>query len=227
MTTGIRKAAFQAPQPPPAKAITNNPAERLEAMYRRIWLASMRDLPFVNLALSVEAVGFRRWLAAASASRLERELELELELELDCDTSARSADSGEHSRDGMLGDWVGAVITPWFINLFILPGGGDLWSDRPSGERCHIVFPIGPLEFIADDDASAEVPAYQYCPLFAPPGQFGSQAAARAGAMAALNAMFATPVDQRSTSTAATAATAAPELLPPARRRFFRRVTGR
>jgi hypothetical protein len=73
MTTGIRKAAFQAPQPPPAKAITNNPAERLEAMYRRIWLASMRDLPFVNLALSVEAVGFRRWLAAASASRLERE----------------------------------------------------------------------------------------------------------------------------------------------------------
>jgi hypothetical protein len=56
-------------------------------MYRRIWLASMRDLPFVNLALSVEAVGFRRWLAAASASRLEREVELELELELDCDLS--------------------------------------------------------------------------------------------------------------------------------------------
>jgi hypothetical protein len=57
---------------PPAEPIIDNPAARLEAMYRRIWLASMRDLPFVNLALSVEAVGFRRWLAAASDSTEQR-----------------------------------------------------------------------------------------------------------------------------------------------------------
>ena len=82
------------------------------------------------------------------------------------------------------GDWVGAVITPWFINLFLLPGGGNLWSDLASGERCHINFPIGPLEFIADYNVAAEVPAYQYCPLFAPPGQIVSQTAARAAATA-------------------------------------------
>jgi [NiFe] hydrogenase assembly HybE family chaperone len=207
MTTGIRKAAFQAPQPPPAKPLTSNPAPRLEAMYRRIWLASMRDLPFVNLALSVEALGFRRWLATASASRP------------DSDAPARSMDNRKGCGDDLLGDWVGAMITPWFINLLILPGGGDLWSDRPSGERCQLVFPIGPLEFIADDDASAEIPALQYCPLFAPPGQFASQAAARAGAMAALNAMFGTPAEEPSTR-----AVAAPELLLPARRSFLRRV---
>ena len=124
----------------------------------------------------------------------------------------------------MLGDWVGAMITPWFINLLILPGGGDLWSDRPSGQRCHIVFPVGPLEFIADDDASAEVPAFQYCPLFAPPGQFASQAAARAAAIAALNAMFGTPAEEKEEERATSAAAAAPKLLLPARRSFLRRV---
>lgn len=208
MTPGIRKAAFQATQPPPAKPITSNPASRLEAMYRRIWRANMRDLPFVNLALSVEALGFRRWrLATASASKPNG------------DAHAQATDNRERVSDDLLGDWVGAMITPWFINLLILPGGGDLWSDRPSGERCQLVFPIGPLEFIADDDASAEIPALQYCPLFAPPGQFASQAAARAGAMAALNAMFGMPAEEPSTPAAV-----APNLLLPARRSFLRRV---
>lgn len=216
MTPAIRKAAFQAPQPHPATPITNNPAPRLEAMYRRIWLASMRDLPFVNLALSVEAIGFRRWLAAASACRP------------DGDTPAPSTDRSQRGSDGMLGDWVGAMITPWFINLLILPGGGDLWSDRPSGERCHVVFPVGPLEFIADDDASAEVPAFQYCPLFAPPGQFVSQAAARAAAMAALNAMFGTLAEEKEgEEERSMSAAVAPKLLLPARRSFLRRVARR
>ncbi|EXI90667.1 MAG: Hydrogenase-2 operon protein HybE [Candidatus Accumulibacter regalis] len=216
MTTGIRKAAFQAPRPAPAEPISDNPAARLEAMYRRIWLASMRDLPFVNLALSVEAVGFRRWQAASDPTSSSGAGPYG-------EAAPRSAASRERSSsDGLLGDWVGAVITPWFINLFIVPGGGDLWSDRPSGERCRLVFPIGPLEFIADDDASAEVPAYQYCPLFAPPGQFASQAAARAGAMAALNAMFGMP-DEDCPRPAAEA----DPLLLPARRRFLRRVARR
>lgn len=217
MTTGIRKAAFQATQPAPAKPSTSNPAPRLEAMYRRIWLASMRDLPFINLALSVEALGFRRWQAAGNSwpdggARPAS------------DASPQSADTWERSSDGLLGDWVGGVITPWFVNLFVVPGGGDLWSDRPAGERCRIVFPIGPLEFIADCDPSAEVPAYQYCPLFAPPGQFASQAAARAGAMAALDAMFGIPAPAVQGSAPLPAAS---QLSVPARRSFLRRVARR
>lgn len=106
-------------------------------------------------------------------------------------------------------------------NLFLLPGGGNLWSDLASGERCHINFPIGPLEFIADYNVAAEVPAYQYCPLFAPPGQIVSQTAARAAATAALDALFHSPCAEdpkpRSSDDAA----------PPPRRAFFRGIAKR
>ena len=158
MTGSIHKAAFQAEQPPPAEAITTDPTARLEAMYRRIWANSMRDLPFVNPALSVEAVGFRRW-QSVGALRLA--------------TASSPVDQSELIDRPLLsasGDWLGTVITPWFVNLFLVPGGGNLWSDRRPGERCHVQFPIGPLEFIAYHDASAEIPSYQHCALFAPPG---------------------------------------------------------
>ncbi len=157
MNQRLRVPAFRPPLPPPAAAIADDPSQRLEAMYRRIWAAGMCDLPFVNPALAVEALGFRRWQ----------------------------------------GDWVGALITPWFLNLFILPGGGALWSELPSGERCKVAFPVGTLEFIADHDAAAdaerEIPAYRYCPLFAPVGQFATQDAARGAALAALEVLLAPP----------------------------------
>ena len=183
MNKRIRIPAFQAPQPPPASPLTEDPSSRLQAMYRRAWETSMHDLPFVNHALSVEVVGFRQWK----------------------------------------GDWVGAVITPWFLNLFVLPGGGELWSDRPSGERCNIALPAGELEFIADDDAAAEIPAYQYCALITQVSQFASQDVARATAEAALIALFTAPP-----SADVEAALPAPDASQPnpSRRAFFRRVAG-
>jgi [NiFe] hydrogenase assembly HybE family chaperone len=185
MRKRIRTPAFQAPQPPPAGAIAEDPTPRLEAMYRRIWETSMHDMPWVNRALSVEVVGFRRWQ----------------------------------------GDWVGAVITPWFLNLFVLPGGGELWSDRPSGERCNITLPAGELEFIADDDASAEIPAYQYCALITQVSQFDSQEIARATAEAALEALFtAPPVVEEALPASPVPDADQPD---PSRRAFFRRVARR
>ncbi|SBT03790.1 conserved hypothetical protein [Candidatus Accumulibacter aalborgensis] len=209
MTGSIHKAAFQAEQPPPAEAITTDPTARLEAMYRRIWANSMRDLPFVNPALSVEAVGFRRW-QSVGALRLA--------------TASSPVDQSELIDRPLLsasGDWLGTVITPWFVNLFLVPGGGNLWSDRRPGERCHVQFPIGPLEFIADHDASAEIPSYQYCALFAPPGQFTSQAAARAAAVAALTTLLATapPVEARVQPAPSSAVKPGTS-----RRAFFRRI---
>lgn len=176
----IRKRAFQAPQPLPAAPNNDDPTPRLAQMYRRIWETGMRDMTFVNTALSVEALGFCRWR----------------------------------------GDWVGAVITPWFINLFVVPGGGELWSDLPAGDRCKLAFPLGELEFIADNDASAEVPAHQYCPLFAPPGQFESQESARAAALEALRVILTAPP-----------APETPPAKPPdqpdsSRRAFFKRIGG-
>lgn len=184
MKQRIRVPAFQAPQPDPAAPIPDDPTPRLEAMYRRIWASSMHDMPFVNRALTVEVVGFRRWQ----------------------------------------GDWVGAVITPWFLNLFVLPGGGSLWSDRPAGERGNIAFPVGELEFIADDDVSAEIPAYQYCALITQVSQFAAQDAARAVAEEALKALFVAPP---APAVEAPAAAAVPGQPDPSRRAFFRRVSGR
>lgn len=208
MSPEFRKPAFEAKRPPPAAPITDNPGQRLEAMYLQIWATSMRELPFVNAALSVEAVGFRRWRSASICPS-------------GTDTPAPTGEGEAASRSEPSGDWVGAVITPWFINLFLLPGGGNLWSDLASGERCHINFPIGPLEFIADYNVAAEVPAYQYCPLFAPPGQIVSQTAARAAATAALDALFHSPCAEdpkpRSCNDAA----------PPPRRAFFRGIAKR
>lgn len=188
MSVRIRKPAFQAPQPDPAAPIAEDPTQRLEAMYRRIWETSMHDMPFVNRALSVEVVGFRRWQ----------------------------------------GDWVGAVVTPWFLNLFVLPGGGALWSDRPSGERCNIAFPVGELEFIADDDSSAEIPAYQYCALITQVSQFASQEAARTVAEEALKTLFIAPPEVEITAVPQAAPPlAATDQPDPSRRAFFRRVSGR
>jgi [NiFe] hydrogenase assembly HybE family chaperone len=183
----VRKPLYNAPTPAAAALhYADDPTPILEAMYRRIWETSMHDMPFVNSALSVAAIGFRR-----------------------------------HE-----GDWVGAVITPWFLNLFVLPGGGTLWSDLASGDRVRIQFPIGELEFIADYDPGGDIPAYQYCPLFAPVSQFPTHAAALAAAEEALAALF-TVVEAAVVEPEAEAESPPAEAPIPARRAFLRGLTGR
>lgn len=190
MSERIRKPLYQAPQPTGAAVLyTEDPSAVLESTYRRIWETSMHDMPFVNNALSVAAIGFRR-----------------------------------HQ-----GDWVGAVLTPWFLNLFVLPSGGTLWSDRASGDRVKIDFPVGQLEFIADYDPGGDIPAYQYCPLFAPVSQFSTHEAAVAAAEEALEALFTVPpepvVESADAPRQEAVATAGAEPIPP-RRAFFRGLAG-
>jgi len=206
VSSGFRQPAFREALPPAAEVISTDPAPRLTAMYSRIWAETMRDLPFVNDALSVEAVGFRRWQPSDPTTIRKAELEDDT-----CPTPPAHAPAG---------DWIGAIITPWFINLFLLPGGGSLWSDRRPGERCSVEFPIGPLEFIADHAPGSEVQAFQYCPLFAPPSEFSSQAAARAAALAALAAMLEPLPDSPRRATASSA-----RKTGSSRRAFFRRIT--
>ncbi len=129
------------------------------------------------------------------------------------------------------GDWVGAMLTPWFLNLFVLPGGGKLWSDLASGDRVRISFPVGELEFIADYDPGGSLPAFQYCPLFAPVSQFATQEAAVAAAESALTALFTAPVVEETAAPAEEPLQETP--MPetgtesvPSRRAFFRRVAG-
>jgi len=86
------------------------------------------------------------------------------------------------------GDWLGAVVTPWCLQLMLLPGGGALWEDIPAGERRHVELPAGPVEFIADASES-DLAAFQYCPLIAPVTDIVDMSAARRAAEDAMAAI--------------------------------------
>lgn len=127
------------------------------------------------------------------------------------------------------GDWLGVVVTPWFISLFLLPGGGSLWQDWPSGEQRSVTLPVGPMDFIADNPgADSPLPAYQYCPLISPVQQLADMAAAQEIALAALATALSPPARTEADPPAEPARETTPEGGPStARRGFLRRLAGR
>lgn len=130
---------------------TADPSPLLEAAFRRIQAETMADVPILNPALSVEAVGFTRW------------------------------------RD----HWLGIVITPWFMNLVLVPGTVESWQSVAPGQRLFRKFPSGDFAFLGSDEA--EVGEFQSCSLFSPMAQFADQAGARDVAHAALEALLREP----------------------------------
>lgn len=178
MSESIRQPAMAPPPVRVASVRDDDPAPFLAEHYQQVWQTQMHDLPFVNPALQVEAVGFVRYA----------------------------------------GDWVGVVVTPWFLNLFLLCGGGRLWGDIPAGQRRYVELPCGALQFIADDDPL--IGPYQYCPLIAPVSGIADMVTARQAALDALRAAFAVPPAQPAPAAAET-----PPTNP--RRGFLRRLAGR
>ncbi len=92
-------------------------------------------------------------------------------------------------------DWqavrLGALVTPWSINLIILPGhGAPLPAARP-GESRTWAFPSGEYDFVAGEDPT--LGAYAQCSLFSPAFEFASHDDALAAARAALEALFTPP----------------------------------
>lgn len=172
MTEGITPSRDAVPR-------TESPGEWLASHYRQVYAERRHELPDVNPALAVEAVGFTHYQ----------------------------------------GDWLGVVITPWFLKLFLLSGGGQLWGDIPAGQRRYLNLPCGTLQFIADDDP--ELGPYQYCPLIAPVTGLPDMAAARQAAVAALAAALGQPA----VASPPAAADEAPKAV--SRRGFLRTLTGR
>ncbi len=74
------------------------------------------------------------------------------------------------------GDWIGVVVTPWFINIVLLPGGGELWGDIPAGQRRYIDLPSGTVAFAAAEDPL--IGPFQYSPLVEPVSAVPDMAAA-------------------------------------------------
>lgn len=73
--------------------------------------------------------------------------------------------------------WLGAMVTPWFINLMLLPRDTSGWTSLPQGRKLRYAFPAGEYEFISSrDDAVGE---YQMCSLISPVLELPDHATAR------------------------------------------------
>lgn len=133
---------------PRVSGMTENPAAAIERAFRAIYRERMREMPFVNTSLEVEAIGFREW--------------------------------DRH--------WLGVLVTPWFMNLMLVPREAGAWPRRPIGEPQAYAFPAGVCEFL--EAREAMLGEYALCSLFSPMFEFADHTAARAMAKAVLSALF-------------------------------------
>ena len=81
----------------------------------------------------------------------------------------------------------GALITPWFINLMLLPGTGR-WQDRAQGSRCSIELPGAKVDFTVSHDE--ELGTTLSAALFGTVTEFPDQAMAREIAAETLRLLF-------------------------------------
>ena len=90
---------------------------------------------------------------------------------------------------------LGVLITPWFMNLVLLPDAKRL-ADLPQGERVECRFPSGPCELTVYHDE--ELGSYLAAVLFRTVADFPDQDVARAVAEEALANLLAEPPEQES-----------------------------
>ncbi|WP_172330633.1 [NiFe]-hydrogenase assembly chaperone HybE [Mangrovicoccus sp. HB161399] len=83
---------------------------------------------------------------------------------------------------------LGVLISPWFMNLVLLPAEGEDWSGLAAGEKEVISFPSGEYEFI--HNTRGILGGYKACSLFSPMGDFPSHAHAVEVARAVMVALF-------------------------------------
>jgi [NiFe] hydrogenase assembly HybE family chaperone len=88
-------------------------------------------------------------------------------------------------------DWLGVLITPWFMNLLLLPGQDSHWREQPSGSKFEQPFPYGTFEFTLAHEA--QLGTYALCSLFSPMFQFDNQSAALGAAQSALQGLLTAP----------------------------------
>jgi [NiFe] hydrogenase assembly HybE family chaperone len=81
----------------------------------------------------------------------------------------------------------GALVTPWFINLVLLPGTAR-WDDRPQGGVCTIELPGGKVEFtVSHDEVMGTMLS---AAMFGTVTEFPDQATAREVARETLRLLF-------------------------------------
>ena len=148
----------------------------LEDAFARIERERMADVPILNDALRVEAVGFVAW-----------------------DDEA-----------------LGVLVTPWFMNLMLVPIDPAADPDERPGEKSVVSLPGGDFEFIAAVEEG--IGQYRMCSLFSPVFEFADHDTAVATAAAVMERLLA----------AAPAGEAEQPELPRtlSRRELFQRIAG-
>jgi [NiFe] hydrogenase assembly HybE family chaperone len=118
----------------------SDPSPVLERVFARILAEDVSDMPLLNPALRVEAVGF--------------------------------------ARDEL--GWLGVLVTPWFMNLMLLPAAGVPWQALATGAKRRLRFPAG--EFVFFGGWEEQLGEYLYCSMFSPMAQFADHESAWATA---------------------------------------------
>ena len=90
------------------------------------------------------------------------------------------------------GHWAGLMITPWAINLLVLPTQEQDWPMLGAGSKHDWRFPSGDYEFIVAHEDSLGI--YHLCSLFSPALEFATHEAAQLTALASVHALFAEPL---------------------------------
>lgn len=128
------------------------------------------------------------------------------------------------------GHWLAVLVTPWFINLMLLPTTEeqrDAWAKLTLGSSVAYRFPAGRFEFLVGEEG--ELGRFQMCSLFSPVLEFENQEAAQIAARAALEAIFDADIDgsreaekkeatSGETAPSADVQSAAPQVSQPSRR---------
>ncbi len=84
--------------------------------------------------------------------------------------------------------WLGVMVTPWFMNLALLPRDPGGTPPLKVGAKRRYAFPAGEFEFIGSSDPA--VGDFEMCSLFSPMDEFADQATARLVAALAREALF-------------------------------------
>lgn len=122
--------------------------QNLEAVFGEIARTRMADVPILNPALRVEAVGFRAW-------------------------------------EGKL---IGVLVTPWMINLVLLPGKDAPLIPLKLDEKKVWIFPSGEYDFMGLNEPA--IGTCHICSLISPVTEFATHDEAVAVAQEILITLF-------------------------------------
>ncbi|RMF17776.1 MAG: [NiFe]-hydrogenase assembly, chaperone, HybE [Gammaproteobacteria bacterium] len=141
---------------------SESPADAFEACFRKIQTERMGDIPLLNPAIRVEAVGFQEWE----------------------------------------GHWLGALVTPWFLSLVIVPRTGSPWPEELKADKkspLAIAFPGATLPFQLREEE--ELGPYLACSLASPVREWPSHESLRNTALEALERIKRIPLAEASEDT--------------------------